>query len=174
MFVGVFLPEELQRRVWEVGDVVFGPWKREPPEKLHLTLKFIGEVSGERFKEIDAALKLIKHPPFRVRVKGIGAFPSPKNPRVVWVGAEGEGIFSLQRAVEEVLAGVGIPREWREFVPHITLGRAKGRLDLSSLYEKYGDVVFGEFEVREFQLVRSHLRPGGSVYEVVRRYGLEG
>jgi 2'-5' RNA ligase len=173
LFVAVYLPPELQRKVWEAGDVVKGPWKREPVEKLHLTLKFIGEVSEERMKEIDAALKRIKHPPFRVTVRGVGAFPSVRNPRVVWVGAVGEGLFSLQKMVEDRLAELGVPREWRDFIPHVTLGRAKGKVDISSFLEKYESVNFGEFEVKEFTLVRSYLKPGGSEYEIIRRYPLE-
>ena len=173
LFVAVYLPEELQKRVWKAGDVVEGPWKREPVEKLHITLKFVGEVDEKRFREIDEVLSGIKHPPFDVEIVGAGAFPSTKNPRVVWIGARGEGLFSLQREVEEALLSLGIPREAREFVPHVTLGRARGRIDISSFLEKFSERSFGKFTVREFTLVRSYLKPGGSEYEIIRRYPLE-
>ncbi len=173
LFVAVFPPEDLQRKVWKAGDEVRGSWRREPPEKLHITLKFIGEVSEERFREIDGTLGRIEHPPFSVELRGVGAFPSLQRPRVLWVGAKGDGLFSLQAAVEDALSELGIPREWRGFVPHVTLGRAKGRVDVERFAERYGEVYFGGFEVREFLLVRSFLRPGGSEYQVVRRYPLE-
>ncbi len=173
LFVAIYLPDELQRKVWKVGDLVEGPWKRDPAEKLHITLKFIGEVDEKRFREIDRALSTIKHPPFGVEVAGIGAFPSLQRPRVIWVGAKGEGLYSLQKEVEEALFSLGIPREVREFVPHVTLGRAKGKVDISSLVERFSEVSFGTFTARELALVRSYLKPGGSEYEIIRRYPLE-
>ena len=97
--------------------------------------------------------------------------PHPRNPRVIWVGARSEELVQLQGRIEEALEGVGIPRERREFIPHITLGRAKGFVDARRFLEEYRERFFGSFQVKEFVLVRSHLTPEGSRYEVVGRYG---
>ena len=172
LFVAVYLPTDLQEVVWRAGDKIRGEWRREPQEKLHITLKFLGGVPDERLGELDRVLRSIKHPTFYVEVKGVGAFPSWSNPRVLWVGAHSKGLFSLQSLVEEKVFQLGIPREWREFVPHITLGRAKGRVDVSG-FRKLEGKYFGTFQVREFSLVKSTLTPSGSIYEVIRSYGLE-
>ena len=173
LFVAVYLPRELQEVVWKAGDTIRGNWRREPPEKLHITLKYIGEVDERRMEEIDKTLKTIKHPPFDVEVYGTGAFPHPGRPRVIWIGARGEGLFTLQRMVEDALFSLGIPREAREFVPHVTLGRTRGNVDIERFMERYGSTSFGSFTVREFTLVRSYLKPTGSEYEIIRRYPLE-
>ena len=172
LFVAIYPPPEIQKAVWRVGDKVRGEWKREPEEKLHITLKFLGEVPENKLEELDRLLKGIKHPQFSVEVKGVGVFPSWSNPRVLWVGAHSEGLFSLQSLVEERVFQLGIPREWRGFVPHITLGRTKSRIDISEFRRLEGK-YFGTFQVREFWLVRSTLTPSGSIYEVIRSYGLK-
>jgi len=173
LFVAVYPPRELQERMWEMGRYVEGSWKREPAEKLHLTLKFLGEIPEQRLKDVDEALKSIKHPSFTVELRGVGVFPSRERPRVIWVGARARGLHTLRELVEDALLPLGIPREWRDFVPHVTLGRAKGRVDVSELFKKYEGKHVGSFDVKEFYLVRSVLKPGGSEYTIIRRYPLE-
>lgn len=170
LFVAVFPPEELRRRLWEIGENIAGSWKREPPEKLHITVKFIGEVSEKRMLVISEVLRKIKMEPFEVELIGTGAFPSKEKPRVLWVGAKSEELKKLFELVEESLHPLGIPREWREYQPHLTLGRVKGHVDVSRFYT---DRFFGSFVVKEFYLVRSYLKSTGSVYEVVERYAFD-
>ena len=170
LFVAVFPPEDLRRDVWRLGERVRGYWRREPPEKLHITVKFIGEVSEGRAREIREALRGIKIGSFEVELVGTGAFPTKKRPRVLWVGVRSEGLLRLFGEVEEALSLLGIPREWREYVPHLTLGRVKGDVDVAGFFT---DRRFGGFVATEFCLVRSILRPSGSVYEVVERYALD-
>ncbi len=170
LFVALFPPEELRREIWKLGERVKGPWRREPPEKLHITIKFIGEVSEERASAIREALGAISMGAFEVELVGTGAFPSRKNPRVLWVGARSQGLVDLFGRVEEALQPLGIPREWRDFTPHLTLGRTRGPVDTTNFFT---DTYFGSFVAREFYLVRSYLRPTGSVYEVVEKYALD-
>lgn len=171
LFVAVYLPRDLAQEVWKAGEVVEGRWRREPLEKLHITLKYIGEVSEEKKREIDEVLRSIPFEPFQVEVRGAGVFPHPRNPRVIWIGARSEELAQLQERIEKALEGLGIPRERRGFIPHITLGRAKGFVDARRFLEEYGGRYLGSFQVKEFVLVRSHLTPEGSRYEVVERYG---
>jgi len=117
LFVALFPPEELRREIWKLGERVKGPWRREPPEKLHITIKFIGEVSEERASAIREALGAISMGAFEVELVGTGAFPSRKNPRVLWVGARSQGLVDLFGRVEEALQPLGIPREWRDSPP---------------------------------------------------------
>jgi RNA 2',3'-cyclic 3'-phosphodiesterase len=103
----------------------------EAPE--HLTLRFLGEISEDRVPVITTALRNAVRPltPFDLTFEGVGAFPGPRNPRVVWVGATvgRERAIELARAVESALVPFGFPAEDKEFVPHVTLFRVRGPRD---------------------------------------------
>jgi 2'-5' RNA ligase len=139
-----------------------------PPANMHITTKFIGEWPEERLGELEAALAgIAPRPPIAIRVRGLGFFPNPRAPRVFWCGIEAPGLESLAADTDRAAAALGIPAEDRAFSPHLTLARNKERLNLDPLHkriETLGALEFGEFEVREFYLYRSALRPGGSVY----------
>jgi 2'-5' RNA ligase len=159
-------------------------WVR--PENLHLTLKFLGEVSEERIPEIEKALNKVaaqlEH--FTLRIKGTGTFPEKKRPRVVWAGVESSGqLFQLQKAIEKALSELGFKEEEREFTGHITLGRVKGSPDqlvakvtvqgLIPGLLRFKEKEFGIINVREFVLMKSELRPDGARYERIGVYMLK-
>ncbi len=145
------------------------------PEKIHLTLKFFGNIEVSR---IDVIFKSIEEPvrntlPFSVRVKGAGAFPSLKNPRVIWMGlADGiEMLISLQKEIEARLEKIGFEPEDRPFQPHLTLGRMKssrGKEDLVRKMENHTEEEFGAFQVERVALFKSDLRPSGPIYTLLR------
>jgi 2'-5' RNA ligase len=145
------------------------------PDKIHLTLKFFGDIEES---QIDSLMHSIEKPvqsthPFQLKVHGTGAFPNPKNPRVIWVGlAEGkEALSQLQKQLESALEKVGFPPEDRSFHPHLTLGRVKssrGKGALSAKIEKYREEDYGEFRVERVVLFKSDLKPSGPVYTVLR------
>ncbi len=145
------------------------------PEKIHLTLKFFGNIEESR---IDVIFKSIEEPvrntlPFSVRVKGAGAFPSLKNPRVIWMGlADGiEMLISLQKEIEARLEKIGFEPEDRPFQPHLTLGRMKssrGKEDLVRKMENHTEEEFGAFQVERVALFKSDLRPSGPIYTLLR------
>ncbi|MGD2151714.1 MAG: RNA 2',3'-cyclic phosphodiesterase [Gemmatimonadales bacterium] len=156
------------------------PIRWAPPENVHLTLKFLGEVSEERVREVCGAVDgtAAGVPPFEMGVGGFGAFPSLRRPQVVWVGVEREPTLeSLQAALEEALAGLGFAREERAFRPHLTLGRARKRVSpnefrgLADLLQsiEYRDV----FQIRSLDVMRSRLMPTGAIYDVVRSANFE-
>ncbi|GBC68740.1 RNA 2',3'-cyclic phosphodiesterase [archaeon HR01] len=145
-----------------------------PPENLHITLKFLGEVDDEIAGEIGARLNLIEYQPFKVRLKGLGYFPGGGYINVIWVGmAEGavqlKGLYTL---VEDTAQRLGFRRD--SFSPHLTICRVKSvrdkRLLLQTL-EKFSEYEVGEEEVSELKLKRSVLTPSGPVYSdlVVKR-----
>ncbi len=152
-------------------------WVR--PENLHLTLKFLGEVSEERIPKIEKVLEVVaaQSRPFSLRVRGTGTFPEKKRPRVIWAGIEdSEKLFQLQKAIEKALSGLGFKEEQREFTGHITLGRVKEFLDqqrLLSILLRFKEKEFGIINVKEFSLMKSELRPDGARYERIRRYMLK-
>ncbi len=174
LFIGIFLPEDLALKVWESGKYIKGNWKREPPNKLHITLKFIGEFPDEKIHKLTDVLRSIRFKPFDITLKGVGFFPSNTKPRVIWVGVEGLNLIHLAETIDDVLfTSFGIQKEWREFTPHVTLGRVKGFVDISTFVEKYKEHTFGSFSMERFYLVQSVLKPSGSEYKIIQSFGVK-
>lgn len=100
---------------------------------VHLTLRFLGERSTSLLPELERAgeLTVAGMSEFPVVLDRIGAFPSPRSPRIVWLGVStGSGeLVALERRLSEALAPLGIPVETREFVPHVTWRRVRSRHD---------------------------------------------
>ena len=146
------------------------------PERMHLTLRFIGEVDDATAESIVAAMRArIAMDSFDVRWDGLGAFPPRGAPRVLWVGVA-SGSAELTRAesvVSERLAVVGIPPEDRPYSPHLTLARVRepAGLKAASLFEGL-DGALGETHVDAITLFRSHLSPKGPTYVAMERTAL--
>ena len=146
-------------------------WTR--PENVHLTLKFLGNVEAEAFGSIRAALGEVcaQHAPFDAALAELGAFPSARRANTLWIGA-GEGsdrLRSLAADVDNALAPLGFVREKRPYVPHLTLGRARGRplhLNLPSGAE------VARFRVRRVELAESRLAAEGATYRTVGGFAL--
>ena len=116
---------DVQRELASVGTRL----KLVEPENLHLTLAFIGEVPPPIVEAARRALGEVSLRRFKIRLVGIGAFPTINRPRVVWVGVS-EGREELQVLAREVRASLkrhGVPFDKKEFVPHLTIARVKGR-----------------------------------------------
>lgn len=150
------------------------------PEGMHLTLKFLGEITGEKTREIENFLKLIpeKYKSFVLKFKGTGSFPpGSKNPRVLWVGIEEEETLkALQFHLEGELEKLGFPREKRKFHPHLTLGRAKIPSHLKetlSLFEKNKETNFGEMQAKKLTFFQSILKPSGAEYSALSEFELK-
>jgi 2'-5' RNA ligase len=150
------------------------------PENVHLTLKFLGEVTEEGVREVCAAADSAAAgvPPFEMAVGHFGAFPSLRRPQVVWVGVELESTLqSLQASLEEALAQLGYPREARPFRPHLTLGRARKHLspnELRGLADLLQSVEYRDaFQIRSLDVMRSRLKPTGAIYDVVHSANFE-
>lgn len=173
-FVALELSEKLKEGILDLieemrGTGLKGSWSRA--STLHVTLKFLGDVDEDRLPEIVSAVGTAagKVPPFSFRTRRLGAFPSSKRPRVLWMGIEGgDELFRLQQAVEEELSAIGFPRERKRFHPHITLGRLREPATggLEGLLRELG-YPEGEVLVDEVRVMRSTLAPGGAIHEKV-------
>ena len=150
------------------------------PEGVHLTLKFLGDVSVELIPEIEAAMDFAadEMAPFNLSLGDAGVFPNPRATRVLWVGVEGDldSLGRLQRRVEESLAELGFRPERRGFNPHITVGRVRDRVSNADRRRVTETLLSHEYErpvihVERIGLIRSILHPGGSIYELI--YGVE-
>lgn len=159
----------LQERLSEdVGGV-----KWTAPEKIHLTLKFLGDGPGDRLDDIREILKACtrEHEPFSLRFQSVGQFPERGRPSVIWVGvddrsADGQ-LTSCYDFLDRRMTEVGVEREQREFVPHVTIGRVKQEDKLGNVREAFDreqHTVLGEQDVREISLIESELQPDGAVY----------
>ena len=148
-------------------------WTR--PEGLHLTLKFLGEIETAQATSVTAALQALgQSGAFRVEAKGFGYFPDARRPRVLWVGLEvPAALGELAGRVEAALEKVGFAREDRPFKPHLTLARFERPHAKPALTAAIGGSSggsFGSFEVSEFFLFESQLRPGGAKYFKLARF----
>ena len=147
-------------------------------EKLHLTLKFLGQVSDERIAPIGAALEraLAPLPRCSVASRGLGVFPDIRGPKVLWAGLDAAPLARLAGAVEEALAALGFAREKREFKPHLTLGRWRdfaGRPEtLRQEIEQWRARDFGTSEIKDVILFQSVLKPDGAVHTPLRIFPL--
>lgn len=141
------------------------------PESIHLTLKFLGNLSAEKLKETEKILSETAEEtaPFTLTLKGVGAFPKLDYPRVLWVGLE-DGIpetVKLAMAIEDKLEKIGVPREDREFHPHLTLGRVKSLKNkdkLKKIIEATKFETAAEENVTHLTLFKSALTSEGPCY----------
>jgi 2'-5' RNA ligase len=143
------------------------------PESLHLTLKFLGEIDEESVPDVLVALRIAaqRHGAFSLGVQGIGVFPDARGPKVVWAGLSGDvdTLTALALAVEEALIPAGIPPEGRPFTPHLTIARIKdGAREIGKALTANGflesRLEMGSMNVHEVVLMKSDLKPSGSVY----------
>jgi RNA 2',3'-cyclic 3'-phosphodiesterase len=182
-FLAIELPDQILNKIGEVqkdlklsrADV-----RWVSPEKIHLTLKFFGDIEEARIESIIKAIEELvrKTPPFSLLARGIGAFPQLKNPRVIWMGlVDPKGVLApFQKEVEARLNEIGFEAEDRAFQPHLTLGRVKSnqrRDELVGTLEKHLEEEFGEFMVDRIILFKSDLRPSGPTYTPLRDLKLE-
>jgi 2'-5' RNA ligase len=185
-FVAIELPEEAKkglarlRKQLERDEHKFVKWV--DPRGIHLTLKFLGNIPSKRVTEITEAMgKAVEGiSPFRLEISGLGAFPSLKQARVLWVGIGGEldQLSTLQQNIDSVLAALGFAREERPFVPHLTLARVREGASLPerrSFGELVGSAAFEDkypIEVEAVRLMRSQLTPAGALYTCLSVVGL--
>ena len=185
-FIAIELPEEARkglarlRRELERDEQRFVKWV--DPGGIHLTLKFLGNIPSRRVTEITEAMRKAVQglSPFLLEISGLGAFPSLKQPRVVWVGVGGEldKLSTLQQNIDCALAALGFAREERPFVPHLTVARVREGASASErgrFGEIVGSAVFeGRYrvEVEAIKLMRSQLTPAGAIYTCLSLIGL--
>jgi 2'-5' RNA ligase len=148
-------------------------WAR--PENLHVTLKFIGEVSEARLAGIRGALVGVgSHQPVTLEFRGLGFFPNEKHPRVFWAGIDASpNLKTLAADIDAATEKLGIPVEKRPFSPHLTLARFESpRLPeklRASIQENVG-CDFGALRTNRFHLIESKLKPSGAEYTTLESF----
>lgn len=179
LFTAFALPpdvrEEVLRRQAALEALPFRRW--QSPETLHLTLHFLGEVEPALVEPLAQTLgnACAGAAPFRLQLGRLGAFPSPKRPRVLWIGVEGQvdRLLALEGVMRPRLLGLGIPLEARTYHPHITLARDPlGSVALPPTMA--GHDAAREWQAAELTLFQSILRRTGAVHEVLATFPLSG
>jgi len=181
-FVAVDVDEHVRGQIAELSGKLRTPgikasWVR--PENLHLTLRFLGDITDEQRVAFAARLRSgLQHAEaLTLQVSGVGAFPNVRRPSVVWAGLR-EAAGSLEpivNAAEDAAQAIGLKKETRPFKAHITLARVRQTKDLQPLSGKlmhHAEFRGDEFAVPHVSLLMSELTPQGAVYTTLEEYPL--
>jgi 2'-5' RNA ligase len=180
-FIAVELPLELKQALSRLQAKLksssAAPVKWVEPDNIHLTLKFLGDISTEITGRITAVLENASRgtSPFEIGVSGIGVFPGLKRVRIVWVGLTGEleKLEQLQKRIEAGLEPLGIPPEGRPFTPHLTIARVRDyarpddRLTLGELIGGMSLEQEYKVGVNAVHLMKSQLTREGPIYSKI-------
>jgi 2'-5' RNA ligase len=177
-FIAVNLSEDILERIDQVSQDLRNkmtgvPIRWVPVENIHLTLKFLGNVSTANLEILKDILGRVvsTHHECDISVGGIGAYPKPHNPRVIWIGMEvSQELVALQNSIEIESAKLGYSREYRPFSPHLTFGRVSRNASAQDVHviaealETYKVGFLGAARLKTVYLYRSDLKPDGAIY----------
>lgn len=183
LFIAVPTPQPVRDAARAAIDALrgLGDVRWVTPERMHLTLKFLGAVPEAELPEImDVVSKNANtFSPVVVDLSRVSAFPNVRRPQTLWLGLDGEGTAILTALAEDLdrrLEPLGFPREKKAFRPHVTLGRVRsprGLAELASGLTKMPAAAPISWRMNELQLVRSVLGPSGPDYTVLRQFFLK-
>lgn len=166
---------DLQRDLKQTG----ADLKIVNPENIHLTLRFLGNVSENRLELVkDAMNKAITISPFKIGVEGTGVFPKLSFIRVIWAGVEKgeEETRAIRDSLDKKLDEINHPPPDKEFTPHLTIARVKSgkaKDKLISKIKENSDREFGSINVTDITLKKSELTPDGPIYTTLERISLD-
>ena len=187
--LAVELEEDLRKRIAQTQQDLKQRLNREAvrdvriswvqPGSIHLTIKFLGDTDEQLIDPMRTAIDqaMREHRPLYIPLERLGAFPRPQQPRVLWVGAsqqweqgeDGKRLAGLHRAIEDCCATFNFASDGRPLSPHLTLARVKeGERHVGQALAKSGamdrSLSLGSIALESIVLIRSELRPTGSVY----------
>lgn len=174
LFVAAFPPPRVQQALIEaVRTLPPNAFRPTAPERVHLTLKFLGEVQLDNLPRIVAALEPVtdEHEPFEVVTSAFGVFPSPRRARILWAGIDegADQLHALAKTVEALLKPEGFPPEEKPYVPHLTLGRSRR----PTTFDPTGvSLPTLQFTISNIDLVQNKHGPTGITYPTLKRYDL--
>jgi RNA 2',3'-cyclic 3'-phosphodiesterase len=177
-FIAIDLSPEIHQKLEEVSEnykaqLTNVPVRWVPVTNIHLTLKFLGDVSIYNVKILTDIIQAetSSHRQFVITVGGAGAFPNIRQPRVLWIGTQApHEMIALQKGIEVATTRLGYVHEERAFSPHLTLSRVSRNAtsqdlkDISHALEKTRIGFLGATKVEQIHLYRSDLNPKGAVY----------
>ncbi|MDR2698457.1 MAG: RNA 2',3'-cyclic phosphodiesterase [Candidatus Methanoplasma sp.] len=147
------------------------------PKEVHLTLRFLGDVEQKKIGKLSERMRSLEgYEAFGVSLKGIGAFPNNKDPRVVWIGAElGDPFPSILSDLDGMLGSLSIKYDKKPFKAHVTIGRVRTpSRSLTEFLDGGRGLEAGSFVCSEIFLMSSDLTPKGAVHSVIDPFRLSG
>lgn len=164
LFVAIPMPESVKNSLAELRQPIDGiRWQEK--DKLHLTLKFLGDTNPDRLQNLQVALDRINISSFSITLQGFGYFPKGKHPRVLWIGIKkNQSLHKLHRSIEHKCADLGFEHEKHSFKPHVTIARISGgsKSDVMSFINQNEQFKLQEVPVEEFVLYESKIDPEGA------------
>lgn len=180
-FLGVDVTEGVRNELSKVQSEmkkIDADMKWVGPKNFHFNIKFFGNLKEDSIEQVvDRIYEAVEEiNPFSVDLEGVGVFPSSDFIKVIWAGVEDpEDFREVVTSVEDSLSEIGIEKEDREYVPHVTLGRmksGKGKEEVKELLEKFEGKEFGEMKIEKFILYESILKKEGPTYKKIEEFKL--
>jgi RNA 2',3'-cyclic 3'-phosphodiesterase len=175
LFIALTLPAPVRDAITPLAEPIPGvTWTRS--EQLHVTLRFLGDVTNTARESMVARLATIKVAPFILPLETVGAFPPNRPPRVLWV-ATGTGhprLFQLRQRLDDALLASGLAVDLRTFHPHVTVARCADNAApaVTHWLHTHRDFAAPPFRVESFDLYASELRPSGAVHTLKKSFPL--
>lgn len=179
LFVAAEIPGEVVDNIIEIRNDIYGPgsdvrWEKK--EKLHITLKFLGDTNLDLIDPIKERLENIlkEFSSIKSEIKKFGMFKRKGIPSILMLELfTDKTLFDLHDKIDEKLSALGFVKENRKFKPHITLLRIKGKEDINKLYG-FLDYRFerNNFTINKISLMASELKPTGSTYKTIKSFKL--
>jgi len=184
IFTAIDISDEARRKSSDYIESMSGEFPNlrvgwERAEKLHLTLKFLGDIDEDRLKNLIEAVEKTaeRFSIFKLQISETGAFPSPRNARILWLGVRDEpgNMRRLNEILETECERKDFEKEKRNFKPHMTIARLRQPPQSKELIEKHlhNDFVSIEFAVSEIVIYESRLQKSGSIYSIVTKHRLK-
>jgi RNA 2',3'-cyclic 3'-phosphodiesterase len=179
LFVAVSLPSALLESIDDAvaslrSKLTNARWTRK--EAQHLTMKFLGWTPADRLKEVAHVCEMVaaSHQPATITLTRLGAFPSERRVRVLWMGVDDPTslLTELAADLDEAYEPLGFAAEGRAYTPHLTLARFKLPVPLKSGFPDVAAPPHDPVPVERIELFRSHLSPTGARYEVMESFPL--
>jgi 2'-5' RNA ligase len=179
LFIALKIPDEIKEQIITLRKSVYdspGKLRWEPVEKMHLTLKFIGDVPGGILDDITDSLSFINgHNKFSCSFTGFGFFSNHGRPGILWAGFNtSKSLAELAGRLNKHFVRFSVPPEDRKFKAHLTLLRIKDKVDRDFI-ESFNNFRAKEipFIAGEVALIKSELLPSGSVYTELKNFKLK-
>ena len=176
LFIAIDLPAAHRAALVALGAPTRGlAWT--PPEQLHLTLRFLGDVDETRIADLTTALARVRVEPFVLPLEGLGVFPPRGAAHVLWAGV-GHGhprLYQLRQQIDDALLALNLPVDLRVFHPHVTLARVKREASpatVAQFLKQHREFAAAPFRAEAFNLYASELHPAGAVHTLQQRFAL--
>ncbi len=170
--------EPVLKKIVEVQNMLINTGadlKLVEPQNIHITIRFLGNISPTTVDKIYEGMKKVRFTPFDAKIKDLGAFPKPQYAKVLWVGmTEGaEQMRSVFNQLEPHVRGLGFPPDRKGFSPHLTIARVRSgrnRVELSRSISENANYDFGVVRASCLRLKKSDLTPTGPIYSILREF----